>query len=195
MNFDALVWQQWVILGYALPRTLHTHRHAAPKRRPSRERLCTSRSGSSSSRARADPSRDLPAGIAITFHRRAATRKSRTKPPLSNPARRHLSTFPAACGTGGQVRPRSRFASGGRGQRPGSPFDSATVHCDRVNVAPSHATDRTRGMPVRAGSDGHGRLRLLRPHHRVQRDRNPQTQQRPAMGSHADLPPLRRRGR
>lgn len=43
-------------------------------------------------------------------------------------------------------------------------------------------------MPVRAGSDGHGRLRLLRPHHRVQRDRNPQTQQRPAMGSHADLP-------
>lgn len=29
-------------------------------------------------------------------------------------------------------------------------------------------------MPVRAGSDGHGRLRLLRPHHRVQRDRNPQ---------------------
>lgn len=28
MNFDALVWQQWVILGYALLEH-YTHRHAA----------------------------------------------------------------------------------------------------------------------------------------------------------------------
>ncbi|MFR7750860.1 MAG: hypothetical protein ACLU1W_09035 [Collinsella sp.] len=34
--------------------------------------------------------------------------------------------------------PPVEIASGGRGQRP-EPFDSAAVHCDRVNVAPSHA--------------------------------------------------------
>nr|DAT51263.1 MAG TPA: hypothetical protein [Caudoviricetes sp.]DAY88242.1 MAG TPA: hypothetical protein [Caudoviricetes sp.] len=137
----------------------------------------------------------MPAGIAITFHRRAATRKSRTKPPLSNPARRHLSTFSGGVRYGRAGSPPVEIRVRRARAKTGKPFDSATVHCDRVNVAPSHATDRTRGMPVRAGSDGHGRLRLLRPHHRVQRDRNPQTQQRPAMGSHADLPPLRRRGR
>ena len=46
MNFDALVWQQWVILGYALLEhfiLIGTLRET----RPSRERLRTSRSGSS----------------------------------------------------------------------------------------------------------------------------------------------------
>lgn len=46
MNFDALVWQQWVILGYALLEhfiLIGTLRET--KAKP--ERLCTSRSGSS----------------------------------------------------------------------------------------------------------------------------------------------------
>lgn len=47
MNFDALVWQQWVILGYALLEhfiLIGTLRET--KAKPG-ERLCTSRSGSS----------------------------------------------------------------------------------------------------------------------------------------------------
>lgn len=118
MNFDALVWQQWVILGYALLEhfiLIGTLRETKAKPGSACVPVAQARH---SLRARADHLRlarrhcDLPSDAAGGDKEQVVNTTSLNDRAAGSLHRRRAK--------GGQVRPRSRFASGGRGQRPGS---------------------------------------------------------------------------